>query len=146
MENLTIAVVDNTMNSTYVEEVGRQLEEAHGATIRKFRKPAHNHPAPQSMIDDIAACDVAVLGVGTCGSCTSSTVVDAAVLEKRGIPTVTIVWDTFAGAAKTAARIKGVPGVKLLVVPQRTGAEGPEVEIDKARSYMGELKTLILSN
>ena len=48
---------------------------------------------------------------------------DAAALEKRGLHTVTIVWDNFETAARTQARLQGVPDLELVVIPHRKSGE-----------------------
>ena len=48
---------------------------------------------------------------------------DAAALEKRGRHTVTIVWDNFETAARTQARLQGLPDLAMVVVPHRKGPE-----------------------
>jgi hypothetical protein len=49
-------------------------------------------------------------------------VLDAA-LEKKGIHTVTVVWDNFENAARTQARLPDVTDLELVVVPYRKGGE-----------------------
>lgn len=48
---------------------------------------------------------------------------DAAALEKRGLHTVTIVWDNFENAALTQARLQDCPDLALAVIPHRKGGE-----------------------
>jgi hypothetical protein len=50
-------------------------------------------------------------------------VLDAVALEKRGIHTVTIVWDNFENAARTQARLQDVSDLELVIVPHRKGGE-----------------------
>ena len=57
---------------------------------------------------------------------------DAAALEKRGIHTVTIVWDNFEHAARTQARVQEVPDLELVVVPHRKGGETADDQRRKA--------------
>lgn len=57
---------------------------------------------------------------------------DAAALEKRGIHTVTIVWDNFENAAQTQARIQDVADLELVVVPHRKGGETHDDQRRKA--------------
>lgn len=57
---------------------------------------------------------------------------DAAALEKRGIHTVTIVWDNFENAAQTQARLQGVADLELVVIPHRKGGETPDDQRRKA--------------
>jgi hypothetical protein len=59
-------------------------------------------------------------------------VLDAAALEKRGIHTVTIVWDNFENAARTQARLQDVGDLTLVVIPHRTGGETADDQRGKA--------------
>ena len=62
---------------------------------------------------------------------------DAAALEKRGLHTVTIVWDNFETAARTQARLQGVPDLELVVVPHRKGGETADDQRRKAEVALG---------
>lgn len=57
---------------------------------------------------------------------------DAAALEKKGVHTVTIVWDTFEKAAKVAARVQGTPEMDLVIIPHRQGKDTAEDQRAKA--------------
>ncbi len=61
---------------------------------------------------------------------------DAAALEKRGLHTVTIVWDNFENAARTQARLQNVPDLALVVVPHRQGGETADDQRRKAESAL----------
>jgi hypothetical protein len=63
-------------------------------------------------------------------------VLDAAALERRGVHTVTIVWDNFESAARTQARLQGVPDLELVVVPHRRGGETAEDQRRKAEAAL----------
>ena len=69
---------------------------------------------------------------------------DAAALEKKGVHTVTIVWDTFEKAAKIAARVQGVPDIKLVITPNRKGDETAEDQRAKARIAIPEIVKQLL--
>ena len=64
---------------------------------------------------------------------------DSAALEKMGIHTVTIVWDTFERAARTAARVQGVPNLELAVIPRRTGSQTAADQSAKADAALEEI-------
>jgi hypothetical protein len=64
-------------------------------------------------------------------------VLDAAALEKRGIHTVTIVWDNFETAARTQARLQDVSDLRLVVIPHRKGGETAEHQRKKAEAALG---------
>jgi hypothetical protein len=66
-------------------------------------------------------------------------VLDAASLEKRGIHTVTIVWDNFESAARTQARLQTVPDLGLVVIPHRKGGETAEDQRRKAEGALGAI-------
>jgi hypothetical protein len=59
-------------------------------------------------------------------------VLDAAALEKRGIHTVTIVWDNFQNAALTQARLQDCADLALAIIPHRKGGETADDQRRKA--------------
>jgi hypothetical protein len=63
-------------------------------------------------------------------------VLDAAALEKRGIHTVTIVWDNFENAALTQARLQDCPDLTLAVIPHRKGGETADDQRRKAEQAL----------
>jgi hypothetical protein len=59
-------------------------------------------------------------------------VLDAVALERKGIHTVTIVWDNFENAARTQARLQDVSDLELVIVPHRKGGETADDQRRKA--------------
>jgi hypothetical protein len=72
-------------------------------------------------------------------------VLDAAALEKKGIHTVTIAWDTFEKAARIAARVQKVPDIALAITPHRQGHESPEDQRAKARALAPAIVKALLA-
>lgn len=70
---------------------------------------------------------------------------DAAALEKKGIHTVTVVWDTFERAARVAARLQGFPDLALAVIPHRAGGETAQHQIAKAEAALPGIVRGLLS-
>ena len=64
---------------------------------------------------------------------------DAAALEKRGIHTVTIVWDNFENAARMQARLQNVPDLALVVIPHRKGGETADDQRRKAEAALPQI-------
>lgn len=64
---------------------------------------------------------------------------DAAALEKRGVHTVTIVWDNFENAARMQARLQNVPDLALVVIPHRKGGETAEDQRRKAEAALAQV-------
>jgi hypothetical protein len=73
-------------------------------------------------------------------------VLDAAALEKLGIHTVTVVWDTFEKAARTAARVQGVPDLELAVIPHRKGGQTAEDQMAKAQAALPDIVKRLLAS
>ncbi|MGQ0824759.1 MAG: UGSC family (seleno)protein [Actinomycetota bacterium] len=81
-------------------------------------------------IDEMAATvDFAIVGLGTCGSCTSFTVADAVTIEKHAKPVLAIVTEEFATLAHTMAEHLGHRDLKVLVLPYPLEAR-PTAELD----------------
>jgi hypothetical protein len=146
IKGVSVAFVDDYLDAELADEVEKQLSDVHGAIVKRLIKQSGNTPSPKPLIEQAAQCRVAVVGVAMCGSCTSATVFDAAALEKKGIHTVTIVWDAFEKAARTAARVHGVPDIKFAVIPSRQGSDTAEDQRVKATAAAGEIVQLLLAN
>lgn len=146
IQGVSVAFVDDYLDAELTDEVEKQLSDVHGAVVKRLIKQSGNTPSPKPLIEEAAQCRVAVVGVAMCGSCTSATVFDAAALEKKGIHTVTIVWDTFEKAARTAARVHGVSDMKFAVIPSRQGTDTSEDQRAKARAATGEIVQLLLAS
>ena len=71
---------------------------------------------------------------------------DAAELEKKGIHTVTVVWDNFEKAARTAARVMGVPDLQFVVVPRMMGDQGVKEQMAKAEAALPEIVGRLLGS
>lgn len=64
---------------------------------------------------------------------------DAAALEKKGVHTVTIVWDNFENAARTQARIQDCADMALTVIPHRRGGETSDDQRKKAEAALSDV-------
>jgi hypothetical protein len=72
--------------------------------------------------------DLGIVGLGTCGSCTSFSVHDAVTLEQHRKPSVVVVCSEFETHARNMARFLGHPDLKVLVLPYPLEAR-PEEEL-----------------
>ena len=61
---------------------------------------------------------------------------DAVALERKGIHTVTIVWNNFENAARTQARLQDFADLELMVIPLRKGGETAEDQRAKAAAAL----------
>jgi hypothetical protein len=87
--------------------------------------------------------DFAVVGLGTCGSCTSFAIADAVTIEARGRPVVAVVTEEFATHGLTMASHLGHGELRILVLPYPLEAR-PEPELLEiaAASYPQALELL----
>lgn len=69
---------------------------------------------------------------------------DAVALLGRGLPTVTVAWDTFGEAARSQARLQGLEDLPLVVVPHRRGEEGLEDQRRKAEAALPAVLAALL--
>ena len=65
----------------------------------------------------LANSDIAVVGLGNCGSCTSWTIADAMRAAATGIPTIAVATAHFEGLAKNLAKRGGRSGLRLHILP-----------------------------
>ena len=71
---------------------------------------------------------------------------DSAALEKRGVHTVTIVWDTFEKAARVQARVQGVPNIELAVIPHGTGGQSADEHRAKAEAALPDIVSRLIKS
>lgn len=62
-------------------------------------------------------CDAAIVGIGTCGSCSRWVLQDAIALERRGVATVALFTQVFEQLARTVRSHEGMPDLRLGVLP-----------------------------
>jgi hypothetical protein len=139
LDGAHISFIDDNLDPELTAEIEQQLSAKYGAVIRRLVKPAHNRVSPTSLIDEAAHSEAVVVGVAMCGSCTPACVSDAVTLERRGVHTVTIVWETFERAARSAARVQGVPDMSFAVIPARRGSDTADDQRAKGANVAMEL-------
>jgi hypothetical protein len=71
---------------------------------------------PEDSWGEVDRCDAVILANGDCGACSTSGIVNAIELEKRGIPTLLVSTPPFFDAVKTSASLRGMPMIRWAVV------------------------------
>jgi hypothetical protein len=80
-------------------------------------------------IDELAqVVDFAVVGLGTCGSCTTFTIKDSVAIEEHGKPVVAMVCEEFMVHGRNVATHVGHRDLKILELPYPLEAR-PETEL-----------------
>jgi hypothetical protein len=136
LDGLRLGLLANIKRNAeqFLDEVGRLLAEQHGVkAVVARKKPDITNTAPQLMLDDLRTrCDVAVVGVGDCGSCSASAVADGILLEQSGIPAAVICSDAFVVSADAMAELRGAPGYRYLTTPHPVANLTPDGVRDRA--------------
>jgi hypothetical protein len=69
---------------------------------------------------------------------------DSVHLEELGIPTVTFVTSPFEAAARTLARIHGIPDIPLIIVSDDYLENSDDVIRERTRDSLDEILTALL--
>lgn len=125
----------------FLDEVGALLRQEHGAAVVVRRKKLSiTDPVPPDILADlVAACDVVVVGVGDCGSCSASAVADGLALEDAGIPAVVVCSDAFSVTADAMAALQGSPGYHYVQIPHPVAPLGAEELRQRAVAALPEI-------
>lgn len=121
LNGIRIGLLGNTKRNAdlILDAVGAQLAGRHDAvTLVPRTKTQFAMPLPVDLIEELVReCDVVVIGVGDCGSCSASAVADGIALERVGIPTAVICTDAFVDPSTAMAGLKGAPDFSFLLTP-----------------------------
>ena len=98
-----------------------------GIATKRYRKPTNTRTAPVELLQKIAAeCQVVVIALSDCGSCTSCSTHDLVDLDRRGLAGVSVLTTEFRDAFEQQCRAIGFAGAPLYVphpMQNRTTAE-----------------------
>jgi hypothetical protein len=121
LRGLRVGLLANTKRNAeqFLADVGALLADEYGVQVTTaVKKPNIVQTAPESMLTELAErCDIAVVGVGDCGSCSASAVADGLLLEQAGTPAVVICSDAFTVSADAMAKLRGTPGYRYVTTP-----------------------------
>jgi hypothetical protein len=117
LQGLTIGLMD--IGKMRGDEFIDRLEEMfklRGLGVRRYRKPTNTRTAPVAMLQAIAEeCDVVVIALSDCGSCTSCSTHDLNDLDLRGIPGVSVLTSEFRDAFAKQCGAIGFEGASVYV-------------------------------
>lgn len=151
LKGLRVALVENTNHNSaeVLERIGKILVEEYGvAEARLFRKKHSSTPMHEAILEDIRKnFDVAIAGVGDCGSCSAAIVLDGIMVERVNKPAAAIVTNFFASTAKAMAKQAGVPDYRFLIMQHPIGNLDDEGLNERARTSIdGIVQTLVSSH
>lgn len=123
----------------WVSEVWAEGLRAEGADVAFWRSCGRTGEDGVAADADYAALlarsDMAIVGLGNCGSCTSWTIADALTAAATGIPTIAVATAHFEGLANNLAKRGGRSGLRLHVLPYPLDILPKEQVNDIARNH-----------
>lgn len=147
LRGLTVGLLANTKKNaeTFLDEIGDLLVSEYGvANLVRRKKLNIAQPAPAEMAEElISSCDVIVVGVGDCGSCSASAVADGLIFEDAGVPAVVICTDAFKATADAMASLKGAPGYPYVQTRHPVAPLNREEIRERARTALPDLIGLL---
>jgi hypothetical protein len=147
LRGATVGLLNNTKHNAalFLEELGRLLVERHGVAgvVQQTKTNFAQAASGEQVKDMISRCDVMVTGVGDCGSCSASAVMDGVEFEGRGTPIAVICSDAFRGSADAIAGLRGVPGYHYVTTPHPVAVLGPDEVRERAERALPEVVALL---
>jgi hypothetical protein len=135
---------DKLNAATLLEFIGAELANHYSfKVVRGVYDPGNL--MPEDAWGDIGECDAVILANGDCGACSTSGIVNAIELEKRGIPTMLVVTTPFLEAVKTSASLRGMPAIRWAIVNHPIASLGEEELQRRAVLAASQFPELVLS-
>ena len=106
---------DKTNARELLEMIREELEKHYSFTVVRGVYDSGNL-MPEDGWGEIDKCDLVIMANGDCGACSTSGIVNAIELEKRGIPAMLVATPPFTEAVKTSASLRGMPAIKWAIV------------------------------
>ena len=105
----------------WVSDVWAEGFRAEGATVTFWRScgrvGTEGEIATAEYAEMLANSDIAIVGLGNCGSCTSWTIRDALTAAATGIPTIAVATAHFEQLARNLSKRGGRSGLRLHILP-----------------------------
>ncbi|WP_344070442.1 UGSC family (seleno)protein [Microbacterium sediminicola] len=115
---LRVGLLGNTKRNAeqILDAVGACLQRRGAGQLVRRTKRQFAMPLPDDLVEELVReCDVVVIGVGDCGSCSASAVADGIALEAVGIPTAVVCTTEFATTSRAMAQLKGANDFPFLL-------------------------------
>ena len=143
LSGLRIGLLENTKHNAalLLDELAGHLEREHGArTVLRRTKTAFALPMPDGLREEfLAECDVVLVGVGDCGSCSASAVADGIAFERSGVPAAVICSDAFTVTAASMAAVHGAPDYAFLTTAHPVAILNPEAVAERAEQLLPQV-------
>jgi hypothetical protein len=147
LDGLRLALLENTKTNAVelLNQVAAELRRRYDlAAVTVYRKPSLSSPAPEDQLEEVArSSDIVIAGVGDCGSCSAATLADGILLERAGVPAVSICSDAFIASAKAMARVYGRPDYEFVQVQHPVSYLDEAQLRDRAQTIVPEILRIL---
>jgi hypothetical protein len=123
LQGLRVGLLDNgkEFSDVVLEALAEVLRREHGVTAIKFWRKGFPAKGAPFIAEMAAETDVAISGVGHCGSSSPWSVIDAVNLEKAGVPTVALISRSFCPLGQIVARGEGHNSLPIVMLAHPIG-------------------------
>jgi hypothetical protein len=123
LRGLRVALLDNgkEFSDVVLDGLARALERDFQVTAIKFWRKGFPAKGAPFIAEMAAESDVAISGVGHCGSSSPWSVIDAVNLEKAGVPAVALISRSFCPLGQIVGRGVGHTGLPIVMLPHPIG-------------------------
>lgn len=136
LEGLRVGLLENTKRhaAELLEAMGEHLAGQRPLQVVHRTKENFAMPLTEDLVEELLReCDVVVIGVGDCGSCSAAAVADGIALEARGLPTAVVCTEAFDVTSRAMARLKGQAEFPYLLMPHPIANLTPEGIVERGR-------------
>ncbi len=126
---------------------GEEFRKA-GATVKFWRSHQgrtgeEGERVAKALDDFLNSIDIAVIGLGNCGSCTGWTIRDALAAADKGLPTTAICTEVFEELGRNLASRGGRSGLRIHILPYPLNEKEKEEVDPVAHAHLeGVLRTM----
>lgn len=147
LAGVRVGLLSNTKRNAdrMLDAVGEILldDERAAALVPRVKHDFAMPLAPDLRAELIRECDVVVVGVGDCGSCSAAAVADAIALEGAGVPAAVICTEQFSSTSRAMAALKGDPEHPIVLTPHPVANLTPDGIRDRARTLSAQITAVL---
>lgn len=110
LDGTSVALIDNGKPNAnlLLDAVADRLRARGVSSVATYTKSIVGTPIDQQTLEQIQqTADFAIAAVGDCGSCSAGTAQDSLVLERNGVPSISICTEPFGVTARAMAKSYG---------------------------------------
>lgn len=143
LNNLRIGLLENGKRNAanILDAVGRELADRYGSgALVPLKKVQFAMPMSDELVEQLQReCDLVVIGVGDCGSCSASAVADGVRLERLGLPSAVVCTEAFEATSRAMAEHEGDPDHPFVL----TGHPVANLSDEQIQKRAGELASQV---